>query len=90
MGKSSIAGAATVNTYLSNIFGRFAAPDVAFVAAEALMRICPGETKLSHQFVQQNSWGVYRTLEGGECGPSDPQALPGSNAEPDARNHGAG
>jgi NADH-quinone oxidoreductase subunit G len=58
----SMLGAAKVTTYLSNIFGRIAAPALAFSFAEALTSLCPGERSFVPQFVQQNTWGIYSVL----------------------------
>ncbi len=60
----SMLGAAKVTTYISNIFARIGAPALSEVAAEALTRICPGESSFNTQFVQQNSLGVYAALKG--------------------------
>lgn len=57
-------GAAKITTYISNIFGRIGAVALAEVAAEALTRICPGESSFTAQFVRQNSLGVYAALQG--------------------------
>ncbi len=61
----SMLGAASVETYVSNIFGRFGAPGLTSVLAEAVTRICPGETVFDAQFVQQNTWGIYSVLAAG-------------------------
>jgi anaerobic selenocysteine-containing dehydrogenase len=60
----SLLGAAKVETYVSNIFGRFGAPGITSLLAEAVTRACPGETLFDAQFVQQNSWGVWSVLAG--------------------------
>ncbi len=60
----SMLGAASVETYVSNIFGRFGAPGLTSILAEAVTRICPGETVFNAQFVQQNTWGIYSVLAG--------------------------
>jgi anaerobic selenocysteine-containing dehydrogenase len=58
----SMLGASKVTTYLSNIFGRIAAPALAFSFAEALTNVCPGDREFVPQFVQQNTWGIYSVL----------------------------
>ena len=58
----SMLGASKVTTYLSNIFGRIAAPALAFSLAEALTNVCPGDREFVPQFVQQNTWGIYSVL----------------------------
>jgi anaerobic selenocysteine-containing dehydrogenase len=58
-------GAAKLDTYISNIFGRIGAPALAEVAAEAITRICPGDTTFNAQFVQQNTLGAYAAFSGG-------------------------
>jgi anaerobic selenocysteine-containing dehydrogenase len=58
----SLLGAAKVQTYISNIFGRIAGLDVASLFAEALTKLCPGDSEFIPQFVQQNTWGIYSTL----------------------------
>ncbi len=60
----SMLSAASVETHVSNIFGRFGAPGLTSVMAEAVTRICPGETIFDVQFVQQNTWGIYSVLAG--------------------------
>jgi anaerobic selenocysteine-containing dehydrogenase len=55
-------GAAKVRTYLSNIFGRIGALDLASLFAEAMTRICPGESVFLPKFVQHNTWGIYSVL----------------------------
>jgi len=60
----SMLGAATVETHVSNIFGRFGAPGMVSTLAEAVTRICPGESLYDAQFVQQNTWGIYSVLDG--------------------------
>ncbi|MBD3178108.1 MAG: molybdopterin-dependent oxidoreductase [Candidatus Latescibacteria bacterium] len=57
-------GAARVNTYISNLFGRIGAPALAQAAAEALTGICPGDSQFTTQLVQQNTLGVYSALQG--------------------------
>jgi anaerobic selenocysteine-containing dehydrogenase len=64
----SMLGAARVETHLSNIFGRFGAPGLASVLAEAVTRICPGEAVFDAQFVQQNTWGIWSVLAGSGSG----------------------
>ncbi|MBN1163759.1 MAG: molybdopterin-dependent oxidoreductase [Candidatus Krumholzibacteriota bacterium] len=59
---ASLLGAARVETYISNIFGRIGSPALTSLFAEAATRICPGEKVYEPQFVQQNSWGVYSVL----------------------------
>ena len=59
---ASMLGASKVTTYLSNIFGRIAAPALAFSFAEALTNVCPGDREFVPQFVQQNTWGIYSVL----------------------------
>ncbi len=61
---ASMAGAAKVETYVSNIFGRFRSPALTAIMAEAVTRICPGESVFTPQFVQQNTWGIYSVLAG--------------------------
>jgi NADH-quinone oxidoreductase subunit G len=61
---TSILGAVRVRTYVSNLFGRIGAPALAGLFAEALTRICPGESTYEPQFVQQNTWGIYSVLAG--------------------------
>lgn len=61
-------GAATVQTYVSNLFGRIGAPAVTEVAAEALTRICPGEASFTTQFVQQNTLGAHAAFAGTDSG----------------------
>ncbi len=60
--------AAKVETFISNIFGRFSAAGLLSLFAEAVTRICPGEAVFEPQFVQQNSWGIYSVLAGAGCG----------------------
>jgi anaerobic selenocysteine-containing dehydrogenase len=62
-------GAAKLETYVSNIFGRFASPGLVSLLAEAATRICPGETTYEPQFVQQNTWGIYSVIGGDGAGP---------------------
>jgi anaerobic selenocysteine-containing dehydrogenase len=64
----SLLGAASVETHVSNIFGRFGAPGLVANLAEALTRICPGETLFDAQFVHQNTWGIYSVLAGAGTG----------------------
>ena len=64
----SMLGAARVETYVSNIFGRFGSPGMVLNMAEAVTRICPGETVFDAQFVQQNTWGIYSVLAGAGSG----------------------
>ncbi len=64
----SLLGAARVETYVSNIFGRFGAPGLVSLMAEAVTRICPGESVFDAQFVQQNTWGIYSVLAGAGAG----------------------
>ncbi|MCK4538160.1 MAG: molybdopterin-dependent oxidoreductase [Candidatus Krumholzibacteria bacterium] len=66
---TSILGAVNIETYVSNIFGRFAMPGLVSLFAEALTAICPGDSKFDAQFVQQNSWGIYSVLAAGETTP---------------------
>lgn len=66
----SMLGAAKVSVYVSNIFGRFAAPGLVYSFAEALCGLMPGERAFAAQFVQQNTWGVYSALAAsgsGDC-----------------------
>jgi anaerobic selenocysteine-containing dehydrogenase len=65
---SSMLGAATVETHVSNIFGRFGAPGLVSVLAEAVTRICPGDSLFDAQFVQQNTWGIWSVLAGAGTG----------------------
>lgn len=65
----SMLAAARLETYVSNIFGRFAAPGLVSLLAEAATRICPGETAFEPQFVQQNTWGVYSVVGGDGAAP---------------------
>jgi anaerobic selenocysteine-containing dehydrogenase len=60
----SMLKAARVETYVSNIFGRFGAPALASLMAEAVTRICPGETVFEPQFIYQNTWGIHSVLSG--------------------------
>jgi len=64
----SMLGAATVETHVSNIFGRFGAPGLVSVLAEAVTRICPGDSLFDAQFVQQNTWGIWSVLAGAGTG----------------------
>lgn len=64
----SLLGAARVETYVSNIFGRFGAPALVSTMAEAVTGICPGESVFEAQFVQQNTWGIHSTLAGAGAG----------------------
>ncbi|MBN2070832.1 MAG: molybdopterin-dependent oxidoreductase [Candidatus Krumholzibacteriota bacterium] len=64
----SILGSAKIETYMSNIFGRFSSPGLLSLFAEALTSICPGEKLFDPQFVQQNTWGIYSVLAGAGCG----------------------
>ena len=59
---ASMLGAARLETYVSNIFGRFASPGLVSMLAEAVTRVCPGETSYQAQFVQQNTWGIHSVL----------------------------
>ncbi|MBN2185685.1 MAG: molybdopterin-dependent oxidoreductase [Candidatus Krumholzibacteriota bacterium] len=61
-------GAAKIETYLSNIFGRLSFSGLLSLFAEALTMICPGDKLFEPQFVQQNSWGIYSVLAGAGCG----------------------
>ena len=74
----SMLGAASVETYVSNIFGRFGAPGVVSTLAEAVTRICPGETLFDAQFVQQNTWGIYSVLAGAGTGKALANIVSGS------------
>jgi anaerobic selenocysteine-containing dehydrogenase len=76
VGRDAIAGAAgamlaaaKLHTFVSNIFGRFAAPGLVSLLAEAATRICPGESVFEPQFVQQNSYGIYSVVGGDGAGP---------------------
>lgn len=60
----SMLGAAKMNTYVSNIFGRLGSPALSTLFAEAVTRLCPGMEGFSPQLVQQNSWGAYAALGG--------------------------
>ena len=64
----SMLGAAHVETYVSNLFGRFGDPTLTSVFAEALTRICPGESRYEPQFVLQNTWGIYSSSGAGNPG----------------------
>jgi anaerobic selenocysteine-containing dehydrogenase len=64
----TLLGAARVETYVSNIFGRFGAPGIVATMAEAVTRICPGESVFDAQFVQQNTWGIHSVLDGAGTG----------------------
>ncbi|HSG29819.1 MAG TPA: molybdopterin-dependent oxidoreductase [Candidatus Krumholzibacterium sp.] len=66
---ASMITAKNLETYVSNIFGRFAMPGLVSLLAEAVTRICPGETSFDAQFVQQNSWGIYSVLSAAETTP---------------------
>lgn len=66
---ASMLRAANVETYVSNIFGRFAAPGLVSLLAEAVTAICPGESRFEPQFVQQNTWGIYSVLAAGGTKP---------------------
>ena len=65
---ASLLGAASVETHVSNIFGRFGAPGLTATLAEAMTRICPGDSTFEAWFVQQNTWGVWSVLGGGTSG----------------------
>jgi len=64
----SMLGAARVDTYVSNLFGRIGAPAVAVVAAETLTALCPGDTTFTPQFVRQNTLGVYSAFSAADGG----------------------
>jgi anaerobic selenocysteine-containing dehydrogenase len=64
----SMLGAATVETYVSNIFGRFGSPGLVSLLAEAMTRRCPGDSTFDAQFVQQNTWGIWSVLGGAGAG----------------------
>jgi anaerobic selenocysteine-containing dehydrogenase len=61
---AALLGAAKVRTFVSNIFGRLGSPALAVLFAEAVTRLCPGDTVFEPQFVQQNSWGVHAAIVG--------------------------
>lgn len=61
--------AAKLETYVSNIFGRFAAPALVALFAEAATRACPGEARFDPQLVQQNTRGIHSILAAEQAGP---------------------
>jgi predicted molibdopterin-dependent oxidoreductase YjgC len=73
----SLLGAAKVETYVSNIFGRFGEPGLASLLAEAVTRACPGDTSFEAQFVYQNSWGIWSVLAGAGGGKAPAEVVSG-------------
>ena len=65
-----IAEAAAVKTYISNIFARIGAPALTTAFAELATRSCAGEWEFNPQFVQQNTFGIYKELAGTSSGAS--------------------